>query len=66
MMYGEVLARLAHEPSRLGATRLLYPTMWYILYSGWGNLSMLFLDDEVAGGEFDGVVVAIDEVRSTG
>ncbi len=50
VMCYEVLARLAHEPSRLGATRLLYPTMCCLLYIVVGILSMFFLDDEVAGG----------------
>ena len=66
MMYSEASARLAHEPSRLGATRLLYPTIYTILYIIYMVLSMFFLDDEVAGGEFDGLVVAIDEMRCTG
>ena len=26
---------------------------------------MLFLDDEIAGGEFDGLVIAVDEVGGT-
>ena len=35
-----------------------------ILYRMRGNLSRLF--DEIAGGEFDGLVVAIDEVWGAG
>ena len=39
--------------------------MWYILYMVEGILSMLFAE-ELAGGEFDGLVVAVDEVWGAG
>ena len=64
-IHGEASARLAHEPSRLGATGLLYPTMLYILYSMWGKMSTFFGNKE-AGGEFDCVGVAVLGVGCTG
>ena len=56
---------MAHEPSQLGATRLLYPATYSILYSRLNKLSMLFSEDFFSG-EFDEVIIAINGVGVAG